>query len=125
MHAELAADRIVDEAEKHGNVAGVNVIVGEAAPATKDGIRNSILKRKPDWEITIETKESKVRCKCGYQGRPKITGREEEFVHIECPKCGKQPKMTEGEEIVLAEVVLKDEKEDVAPGKGEDVGEEE
>ncbi|MFH1132972.1 MAG: hydrogenase/urease maturation nickel metallochaperone HypA [Nanoarchaeota archaeon] len=125
MNEYIAARKIIEEAEKEGDVRGVSVIVGELAPVTSTELSAALSKAKPGWKVQVETRKSQVACACGYKGEPKITGREEEIPLFECPKCGKEPHIMVGEEIVLEQVTLKEAEKQVAEEKRGKVGKKE
>jgi Zn finger protein HypA/HybF involved in hydrogenase expression len=113
MHEFIAAKRILDEARAQGKPTNLKIAVGELAPFTADELVLALKKAAPDVKVDISVKESEVSCGCGFKGRPKITGREEEFVFFTCPKCGKEPKVHSGEEVILEEVLVEKQEQSV------------
>ena len=80
--------------------------VGELAPITAEELREALAKLV-SWKASFTEKPARVKCSCGFQGRPKITAREHDLVLFQCPSCGKVPAVLEGDAILLKSVLLK------------------
>ncbi len=60
-----------------------------------------LLKDNVNWEFALVSREAKVKCSCGFEGRPKILERSPEGVLFECPECGDLPEVISGKNIIL------------------------
>ncbi len=105
MHETIIAGQLISDAEKHGKVKSIVVNVGELAGIHGDDLERA-LKGMTKWHITVTEGTARVKCKCGYVGRPNITERAHDFVLFDCPKCRKIPKVVSGDEVVLKEVTV-------------------
>ncbi|NYZ74731.1 hydrogenase maturation nickel metallochaperone HypA [Candidatus Micrarchaeota archaeon] len=106
MHELHLAGELVEQARREGEVEAVEVEVGELALLTAEELREA-LARLVSWKARLVEKRARVKCGCGFEGRPKITAREHDLVLFECPACGKVPAVLEGDSIILKSVVLK------------------
>jgi Zn finger protein HypA/HybF involved in hydrogenase expression len=105
MHELFAVQKLIEEANKQGKVKEITIELGELAPVhDHDLIRT--FKQLTKWKVKVTETKAKVKCECGYEGEPKIIERTHEAVLYTCPKCGKKPKVLEGDEIILTEVVV-------------------
>ncbi|MFH0977776.1 MAG: hydrogenase/urease maturation nickel metallochaperone HypA [Candidatus Woesearchaeota archaeon] len=100
MHELAIADEIVREAKKRGAAKSIVVEVGELAKITPGELAET-LANLVDWKVEIITKKAIVECKCGYVGRPRIMERVHDIVLFNCPECGGNPKIIEGDQILL------------------------
>ena len=108
MHEQVYAKKVIEEAEKHGEVTGIKLLVGELAPITAQELKEAIHNLRPDWEIEVEEQPAKVECVCGFTGRPEIIERAHDHVIYKCSKCGNlMPTPLEGNKIKILEVKVK------------------
>lgn len=105
MHETVIADTIIKQAEKHGNVKKIYLEIGELAPVPSHELIEC-MKRLVKWKIDWKEKPAKVECSCGFKGHPKILERGHDSFFIECQKCKKIPKLTDGTEIKIIKVVV-------------------
>ncbi len=105
MHEINIVKQIIEAAKKKGNVKSILVEVGELAHCSAEEIE-SALKQLVDWQVIVATKRAKVKCKCGYEGNPKIVEKRHGLTLFVCPKCSELPKVYEGKNIVLKEVTI-------------------
>lgn len=103
MHETKILKEIIRKAEEQGHVNSVSIEVGELAGIEAEHLKEH-LEVMADWDVDTKTTEAKVRCDCGFKGRPKITMRGHDFVLFECPECGEVPEVVEGDDIKLKEV---------------------
>jgi Zn finger protein HypA/HybF involved in hydrogenase expression len=86
-HETTIAKKIVEEAKKHGNVKAIKIEYGEASRPKPEPLEKA-LKSLAKWKITMKKLPVKIRCLCGYRGKPKIVERTHFVVLLCCPKCG-------------------------------------
>ena len=105
MHETIIANKIIEEAKKHGDVKQMFLEIGELAPVPPQELMDclsSIVK----WDIKSKIIKSKAECSCGFKGHPRILERGHDSFFIECPKCNKIPKLVDGTEIKIIKVVV-------------------
>lgn len=106
MHETIIAKKIIDKAKEHGIVKKIVIEVGDLAHLPAKDMKQ-VLEDMTSWEIEVIPVKAEVRCKCGYQGEPKIIEHAHDLTLFECPKCKKIPfKILKGEDIVLKDVVV-------------------
>ena len=103
MHETPIIKDIVEHAQKQGDVKSIVVEVGQLASIEAEHLKEH-LKELVDWEIKVEERKAKVKCKCGFEGEPQIMTRGHDFVLFTCPWCGDIPEVIEGADIVLKEI---------------------
>jgi Zn finger protein HypA/HybF involved in hydrogenase expression len=103
MHETVIARGIIKEAEKHGKVKSIELEIGELAHVPSHELLEC-LETLVKWKITSKEKKAKIKCKCGFEGHPKILERGHDFFFIECPKCKNVPGLLEGTEIKIIKV---------------------
>ena len=103
MHETIVARRLIEEAKKHGKVRSITVEVGELAHLPLEDLKPT-LNEMVDWQVNYKLKKAKVKCDCGYVGPPNILLRTHEHTYYECPRCGKVPRVLEGQYIKLVKV---------------------
>ncbi|MEW5955030.1 MAG: hydrogenase/urease maturation nickel metallochaperone HypA [Candidatus Micrarchaeota archaeon] len=106
MHELHLAGELVEQAGKEGGVQAVEVEVGELAPITAEELGEALAKLVP-WKARFVERPARVKCGCGFEGRPKVTAREHDLVLFECPSCGRVPRVVEGGSILLKSVFLR------------------
>ena len=107
MHEINIVKQIIETAKKKGNVKSILVEVGELAHCSAEEIE-SALKKMVDWQVIVATKRAIVKCKCGYEGNPKIIEKRHGLTLFVCPQCSELPKVYQGKDIVLKEVTVED-----------------
>ena len=65
MHDTFVIEKIIDEANKLGEIKEINIELGDLCNITKDHLKEH-LSEQVDWKININVKKSKVKCTCGY-----------------------------------------------------------
>jgi Zn finger protein HypA/HybF involved in hydrogenase expression len=103
MHGIHIAADIVKEAKKHGRVKKAVIEVGKIANITKEDLEKH-LKSVADFEFKMTSKKAKVKCVCGYEGKPKIIERQHDIVIFSCPACSMVPEVIEGDKITLKSI---------------------
>jgi len=106
MHETFFVNQIIEEANKKGKVKGIVVEVGDLAHIPAEDLERA-LKDRVNWDIKIKKKKATVVCGCGYKGEPKIIERKHDLLLFSCPNCDAIPKILDGEDIILRQVILK------------------
>jgi len=108
MHEQSIAQNIINKANEQGDVQKIIVEVGDLGHLPAHEMKE-ILEKMTDWEIEVVEKKALVKCeKCSYEGEPKILQQLHDSNVFECPECGEMfPKIIDGHDIVLKEVVVK------------------
>jgi Zn finger protein HypA/HybF involved in hydrogenase expression len=106
MHETVFAKKIIEEAEKQGEVKAISLEIGELANVPPEELLEC-LKGIVNWDIESTIIPAKVECECGFRGHPKILERGHDFFFIECPTCGNIPDLVDGQDIILIDVILK------------------
>lgn len=104
MHDTLISRDIIEAAQKQGKVKSITVEVGDLGHLPLDELKVTLEQLVPDWNVTMVSKKSKVKCTCGYFGEPNILEHKHGHSVYICPKCGDVPDIVEGADIVLKEV---------------------
>ena len=105
MHEMHLASELVEEARREGDdICEIEAEVGELAPITCEELLEA-LGKLVDWQVRLSEKQACVKCGCGFAGRPSIVAREHDLVLFKCPKCGRVPKVLEGDAIILKAVL--------------------
>ena len=106
MHEQIIAQKIIEEAKKHGNVKEITVEVGDLAHLPADDMKKTLDAMVP-WKVIVVSKKAKVKCICGFEGEPKILEHSHDFTLFKCPECDEVPdEILEGDEIILKDVVV-------------------
>ena len=103
MHGIHIAGELIVKSREQGKVKKANIELGEIANISKVDLSNQ-MKNLADFDFEINVKEAKVKCFCGYEGKPDIISRQHDFVVIECPQCKQVPDIVEGDKIILKSV---------------------
>jgi Zn finger protein HypA/HybF involved in hydrogenase expression len=106
MHEVAIAQNIIEEAKKHGEVEEIYLELGELSHAPSHELVE-YLQRLVDWKIHSREIPAKVKCSCGFEGRPIILERSHDSFLIECPKCKAVPELINGKDIKIVKVVVK------------------
>jgi Zn finger protein HypA/HybF involved in hydrogenase expression len=107
MHDAVMAVQItaaVKKSAKGKPVKSVTLLLGEYSGFENHDIKGA-LEAVSGWKVRVEIEKASAKCSCGFTGRPKLLERGHDFCLYECPKCGKVPKLVEGGEIAVKEVV--------------------
>ncbi|MCA9486407.1 hydrogenase maturation nickel metallochaperone HypA [Candidatus Woesearchaeota archaeon] len=112
MHEHTIAATIIAQAEEHGNVKKIVVEVGDLAHLPAEEMKH-VLEDMTDWEIEIERRPALVLCEaCNFEGEPLIKEHMHDHAIYDCANCGAAlPKILEGHDIILTEVIVDDEEE--------------
>jgi len=101
------AQKLYDVIKEKGKVTKICLEIGELAPISEDLLKYEI-KRLIDCDIEIKSAFSKVICRCGYRGPPRIVKKEFDNVLFTCPKCHSIPTVLEGDNVTLLDVITEE-----------------
>jgi Zn finger protein HypA/HybF involved in hydrogenase expression len=107
MHEHKIAHEIIEKAKAEGKVTKITVSCGALAHLPAKDLEN-VLKDHADFEVEVIETPAKVKCECGFVGKPKIEMHSHDINVFFCPKCGNVPKVLEGEDIILKRVEVED-----------------
>ncbi len=107
MHEHAMAHNIIEQAKQQGKVKKITVECGALAHLPAKDMEN-VLKDHADFEVEVIETPAKVKCKCGFEGQPKIEAHSHDMNIFFCPKCGEVPEVLEGEDIVLKSVEVEE-----------------
>lgn len=106
MHEHSFIQAILSNIKNKEEIKSIVIEAGELSGIEPKHLEEH-LKEQVNWEIKIISKNSKVKCSCGYKGKPKIRQRLHDLVIFECPKCGLIPEVLEGKDIRIGKVGYK------------------
>ncbi len=104
MHEQAYIDAILKNIDDVSNIKNITLEVGELAGIEPEHLKEH-LKDRFSWDITILKKDAKIKCECGFVGRPKVIERLHDFVVFECPRCKSTPKILNGEDIKITKIL--------------------
>ena len=107
MHETIIINKILEEVNKKAKgkrVKSITLEVGDLAHLSAQELKR-FLTNLIDYEVIVNPIKARVRCKCGFEGKPNILAHEHDLALFECPKCGKMPRILSGEDIVLREII--------------------
>lgn len=105
MHETIIANRIIEEASRHGKVREIHLEIGELAHVPASDLLKC-LKELVGWKIISSDEAAKARCDCGFEGHPDILDRGHDYFYIECPRCRNIPDLVKGQDIKIMKVVV-------------------
>jgi Zn finger protein HypA/HybF involved in hydrogenase expression len=103
MHEQAIAQSIIKQAEKQGKVKKIVVEVGELAHLPAADLQKA-LNAVAGFKSVVKETPAVVQCPCGFKGRPKIELHSHDATIYFCQKCGKVPKIVNGDKIVIKSV---------------------
>jgi Zn finger protein HypA/HybF involved in hydrogenase expression len=106
MHETIIAKKILEQARKKAKgkkIVSITLEVGELAHLPADELKE-VMSSMADFKVNIKQTKAKVKCKCGYEGPPRILAHQHDFTLFECPRCKATPKVISGADIVLKEI---------------------
>ena len=104
MHETMIAAENIRKAEEQGKVKKIVVDVGDLGHLPAHELEECI-KNLVTWEVVVNEVKAVVKCRCGYEGEPKIIEKGHDSTLFVCPECGDVPgKIVSGDQIVLKEV---------------------
>ena len=106
MHETVIAQDIISKAMEKGTVKSITVEVGELAHLPYYELEEA-LNKLVKWDVNVIYKHARVKCSCGYVGRPHIAEKTHGATIFFCPECSAVPTVLKGGDIVLKEVVVK------------------
>jgi Zn finger protein HypA/HybF involved in hydrogenase expression len=102
MHEHAIATKVIEETKKLGNIDSITVEVGELSTLTPDELKAE-LEAHTKLKVTTKYVNARVKCVCGYVGRPRIVVKGHGYCYFNCQKCSTKPDVLEGGEIKIIE----------------------
>lgn len=106
MHEHHFIENIIKQIPNKENVISIEIELGELVGIEPEHLKEH-LSQHTSWKVSVIVKKAKVKCLCGYVGEPNIIQRLHDIVIFDCPNCGGEPKVLEGNEIRILKVVYK------------------
>ncbi len=106
------AQKLHEAIKNKGKVTQVSLEIGELAPISEDLLKYEI-KRLIDCDVEVKNGFSKVICRCGYRGSPRIVHKRFNDVLFTCPKCHGLPTVLEGDNVILLDVKTETENDQI------------
>ena len=103
MHEIIFANTIINQVKNKENVLGLDIELGELVGITKEELKDAI-EKITGWQVNIVSKESKINCSCGYEGRAKIREKLHDLVIFHCPHCRNNTEPLEGHNIKIKKI---------------------
>ena len=106
MHETVIARKIMADAQRKAGrrqIKSISIDVGDLAPVTPDELKETLLQLS-GWRVKVKAARAKVKCKCGFKGKPKILERGHDFCLYVCQRCSAVPTVAEGRDIIIREV---------------------
>ena len=107
MHEHSFIEAILRDVEDRENVKGIVLEAGELVGIEVEHLKEHLIEMYNDWDVEILEKDGLVKCKCGFEGRPKVLERLHDLVVFECPECGGIPEVVGGKDIKILKVVYR------------------
>lgn len=113
MHETIIANDIINAAEnKAGNkkILSITVEAGSLGHLPAEALEPTLkaMAKSKNWKINILKKEAKIKCPCGFTGKPEIIEQCHDSNIWQCPKCKTlSPRIIEGDQIILKEIKTK------------------
>ena len=104
MHEHTFVEAILKDVEDLDKVKKICLEVGELV-GIEAGHLKEHLEEGRSFEAEVSSKNSKVRCECGFDGRARVLERLHDLVIFECVECGGIPEVLEGDKIKILKVV--------------------
>ena len=106
MHDTIIAEMVLKDLKKYKGIESVTIEVGELAELTASELEKA-MSNMVKYKVDISETKAKVKCRCGYEGRPEILEKGHHFSVFVCKRCGEVPEVLEGNEIRIKEVEVK------------------
>jgi len=106
MHEHTFIQAIIEPIKDKENVKVIELEVGELAGITPEHLKEHLVD-ETGWEVSVSSKQSNIKCECGYKGPARIRQRLHDMVIFDCPKCEKMPLQVEGKDIKILKVTYK------------------
>ena len=103
MHEIAIAEKVIREAEAQGAQIAIKIEVGELAEITAEELEEALV-QMTDMKPIIEKVQSRIKCKCGYEGKAQILDRGHGYCIFKCPECDNKPEVIAGGEIRITGV---------------------
>ncbi|MEM0465366.1 MAG: hypothetical protein QXW97_01540 [Candidatus Pacearchaeota archaeon] len=103
MHEHHFIQNIINQVPNKDKVISIDIELGELVGIDSHHLKEHLFD-ETSWNVSVFLKKSKVKCNCGYIGEPRIIQRLHDFVIFDCPLCGGEPLVLEGNEIKILRV---------------------
>ncbi len=104
MHEYNFVEAILRNVKDREDVREIVLEVGELVGISPGHLKEHMGERF-DWRVDVLKKEARVKCGCGFVGRPRVLERLHDLVIFECAECGGIPEVLEGKDIKIIKVV--------------------
>ena len=98
MHETVLVAKIIAQAKRKKPLRGVKGIVlrvGDLATVKGPEIREKLV-ALTGWKVKIVKEAARVKCACGFTGKPSVLERGHDFVLFICPNCQSVPRIVKG-----------------------------
>lgn len=106
MHEHHFIENIIKQVPNKDQVISVEIELGELVGIEPEHLKEHLIEES-DWKVDVIVKKAKVKCLCGYTGSPHIIQRLHDIVIYDCPSCGGEVEVLEGNEIKILKVEYK------------------
>lgn len=86
MHEHSFIQSIIEQVPDKEKVVSVEIELGELVGIEAEHLKEHLI-GEIGWDVKINAKKSKIKCRCGYIGEAKILQRLHDLVIYECPEC--------------------------------------
>lgn len=104
MHETVISRKIIEDAKLYGQVKAIWVAVGELAHIPAHELAPTLREMAAPWRVEIAETPAKVKCPCGFEGRPSILERGHDMCVYVCPTCERVPAVVDGDQIKITRV---------------------
>ncbi len=104
MHEHSFVEAILRDVKDLDKVKEISLEVGELV-GIEAGHLKEHMEEGRNFGVEVETKDSEVKCECGFNGRARILERLHDIVVFDCPECGGIPEVVDGQDIKILKVV--------------------
>ncbi|MFH1210015.1 MAG: hydrogenase/urease maturation nickel metallochaperone HypA [archaeon] len=105
MHEITICKQLLNQLDKYKNIKSITLEVGTLAPLTKQELKET-METLVNYKVNVIEKEARVKCLCKYKGSPHIIQRGHDFVLFDCPTCGKNPTIIDGNKIIIKNIEI-------------------
>jgi Zn finger protein HypA/HybF involved in hydrogenase expression len=103
MHEHHFIENIIKQVPDKEKVIGIEIELGALVGIEPEHLKEH-LKEQTNWDVSVIVKKARVKCLCGFIGEPRILQRLHDLVIYDCPECGGEPEILEGNEIKIIKI---------------------